>query len=57
MAKKLNFKGMTIEEICKLLEGGINISVYEASDIMSAVDFNHCNTCVVTLFFKLDCYR
>ena len=27
-----------------------------ASDIVSAVDFNHCNTCIVTLFFKLDCY-
>lgn len=38
MSKKLNFKGMSIEEICKILEGGINISVYEASDIMNAIE-------------------
>ena len=36
--KKLDFKGKTIEEICKILEGGINISVYEASDIMNAIE-------------------
>ena len=36
--KKLDFKGKTIEEICEILEGGINISVFEASDIMNAVE-------------------
>ena len=36
--KKLDFKGKTIEEICKMLEGGINISVFEASDIMNAIE-------------------
>ena len=36
--KKLDFKGKTIEEICEILEGGININVFEASDIMNAIE-------------------
>ena len=40
MGKKLNFKGLTIEEIAKILEGGISINVHEASDILNAVERN-----------------
>ena len=38
MAKKLNFKGLTIEEIYEILKDGVDISICEASDIMKASD-------------------